>query len=433
VSSLTTQTHLILFDLDKWQEIFFTIKQNKLRTFLTAFGVFWGIFMLVFMLGAGSGLENGVKQEFAGFASNALFVWSRKTTIPYNGLQAGRRFQYTLENVKALKKKVKEIEIVAPRIGVGVVPMSYGTKYASYEMRGETPELTQINAKIMLAGRFLNQFDIDEKRKVAVLGQSVAKELFGTETVENNPEEIIGTYFKARNVFFQIIGVSREVRAGNRAQEEEEAVFIPITTAQQIFNMSDKIDWFVCTIDPKADAIEIEKEVKSTLRKYHSVSPEDFSAIGSWNTSKEFQKFDTIFIAIRSFIWFVGIFTLLAGIIGVGNIMIITVKERTREIGVRKALGATPNSIVALILQEAIFLTALPGYVGLVIGTAVVFGVNTLLKTMEAENQFFANPIIQWQVAVGALTLLVISGVIAGLIPAILPARVNPIEALRDE
>ncbi|AFM06144.1 ABC-type antimicrobial peptide transport system, permease component [Bernardetia litoralis DSM 6794] len=422
-----------MFDLDKWQEIFFTIQQNKLRTFLTAFGVFWGIFMLVFMLGAGSGLENGVKQEFAGFASNALFVWSRKTKIPYNGLQAGRRFQYTLSNVEALKKKVTEIEVVAPRIEVGTVPMSYGTKYASYSMRGETPELTQINAKIMMAGRFLNQMDIDEKRKIAVLGQSVAKELFGTETVENNPNEIIGKYFKARNVFFQIVGVSKEVRVGNRAQEEEEAVFIPITTAQQIFNMSDRIDWFVCTLNPKADAIEIEKEVKLTLAGYHSVSPLDFSAIGSWNTSKEFQKFDTIFIAIRGFIWFVGIFTLLAGIIGVGNIMIITVKERTREIGVRKALGATPNSIISLILQEAIFLTALPGYIGLVTGTVVVFTVNTLLKTMQAENQFFANPVIQWQVAVGALTLLVISGIIAGLIPAILAAKVNPIEALRDE
>ncbi len=422
-----------MFDLDKWQEIFFTIKQNKLRTFLTAFGVFWGIFMLVFMLGAGSGLENGVKQEFAGFASNALFVWSRKTTVPYNGLQAGRRFQYTLENVKALQKKVKEIEIVSPRIEVGTVPMSYGTKYASYSMRGETPELTKINAKVIVAGRFLNQIDIDEKRKVAVLGQSVAKELFGTETVENNPKEIVGKYFKARNVFFQIIGITKEVRSGNRAAEEEEAIFIPITTAQQIFNMGNKIDWFICTIDPKADAIEIEKEVKLTLGSYHSVSPEDFSAIGSWNTSKEFQKFDTIFIAIRGFIWFVGIFTLLAGIIGVGNIMIITVKERTREIGVRKALGATPSSIISLILQEAVFLTALPGYIGLVTGTAVVFIVNTLLKSMKAENQFFSNPLIQWEVAVGALVLLIISGTIAGLIPAILAARVNPIEALRDE
>ena len=422
-----------MFDLDKWQEIYFTIKQNKLRTFLTAFGVFWGIFMLVFMLGAGSGLENGVKQEFAGFASNALFVWSRKTTIPYNGLQAGRRFQYTLENVKALQKQVKEIQTVAPRIEVGTVPMSYRTKYASYSMRGETPELLEVNAKVILAGRFLNQFDIDEKRKVAVLGQSVAKELFGTETLENNPKEIVGKYFKAKNVFFQIIGITKEVRSGNRAAEEEEAIFVPITAAQQIFNMSDRIDWFVCTLDPKADATEIEKEVKLTLGSYHSVSPQDFSAIGSWNTSKEFQKFDTIFIAIRGFIWFVGIFTLLAGIIGVGNIMIITVKERTREIGVRKALGATPNSIVSLILQEAVFLTALPGYIGLVTGTAVVFGVNMLLQTMKIENEFFTNPLIQWQVAVGALTLLVFSGVIAGLIPAILAAKVNPIEALRDE
>ena len=422
-----------MFDIDKWQEIFFTIKQNKLRTFLTAFGVFWGIFMLIFMLGAGSGLENGVKQEFAGFASNALFVWSRKTTIPYKGLQAGRRFRYTLDNVASLKKQIKEIEIVAPRIDVGTVPMSYGTKYASYSMRGETPELTQINAKVIMAGRFLNQIDVDDKRKVAVLGQSVAKELFGTETVENNPQDIIGKYFKARNVFFQIVGVTKEVRSGNQAAEEEEAIFVPVTTAQQIFNMSDRIDWFVCTIDSKADATQIEEEVKAALRKYHSVSPEDFSAIGSWNTSKEFQKFDTIFIAIRGFIWFVGIFTLLAGIIGVGNIMIITVKERTREIGVRKALGATPASIVSLILQEAIFLTALPGYMGLVTGTAVVFGVNTLLKTMKAENQFFANPLINWQVAVGALVLLIISGTVAGLIPAILAARVNPIEALRDE
>lgn len=422
-----------MFDIDKWQEIFFTIKQNKLRTFLTAFGVFWGIFMLIFMLGAGSGLENGVRQGFTGFASNALFVWSRKTTVPYNGLQAGRRFRYTLENVASLKRQIKEIEIVAPRIDVGTVPMSYESKYASYSMRGETPELTQINAKIILAGRFLNQIDVDEKRKVAVLGQSVAKELFGTETVENNPNEIIGKYFKARNVFFQIVGISREVRSGNRAAEEEEAIFIPVTTVQQIFNMSNRIDWFICTIDPNFDAIKIEEEVKATLRKYHSVSPEDFSAIGSWNTSKEYQQFDTTFMAIRGFIWFVGIFTLLAGIIGVGNIMIITVKERTREIGIRKALGATPISIISLILQEAIFLTALPGYVGLVTGTALIFGVNTFLKTMKVQNEFFTNPLINWQVAMGALILLVISGTIAGLIPAILAARVNPIEALRDE
>lgn len=419
-----------MFDQDKWEEIWQTIMKHKLRTFLTSFGVFWGIFMLVLLLGAGNGLHNGVMQNFQ-IAKNAVFVWTEVTSIPYAGFQAGRYIDLTNRDYEALKQ-VKELKTISPRIrissrfGGGQVTMVYDNKEVSYALMGDYPQYLEIQPLWVTEGRFINKFDIDDKRKVAVLGRRVKDDLF-------QDRNAIGEYIKMNGVPFKVVGVFDSRSTGEDARNDVQVVHIPATTAQQTFNMGEDIGWFGCIPHDGVDGLVAEELIKDVFRKRHKIAPEDQQALGSFNVQEEFQEMQGLFSGIGAFSWLVAIGTILAGMIGVGNIMLIIVKERTKEIGVRKSIGAKPWSIISMIVQESMVISGLSGYFGLVVGVFLVEGIAVAMEQFGMESEFFANPEIDFQAAFSAIMVLLISGVIAGLIPGIKAAKVDPVIALRDE
>jgi putative ABC transport system permease protein len=415
-----------MFDLDKWGEIYATVKKHKLRTALTAFGVFWGIFMLVVLLGAGNGFENGVVGSFD-IAKNTVFVWSQRTSIPYKGLKAGRFIPFTNDDVIAIRQSIPEVAILAPRNNMqGSFTVNRNTKNASFSVYGEYPDYTGVKPVIMNDGRFINTLDIKDRRKIAVIGTRVQKVLFG----EDNP---IGEYISIKGVFFKVVGIFKGRGSAEDNQEDAQTIFIPSTTLQQAYNQYNRVDFFAMVPHDGIPAEVIEKKVKTLLSQRHNIHPDDVRALGSANVEEEFNRIQGLFIGIKGFSWVVSIGTIIAGIIGVGNIMLIVVKERTKEIGIRKALGATPWSIISLILQESIVITGVAGYIGLVTGTGLIALINFLLKKNNAEGEFFANPEVNLTIAVTALLLLVICGALAGLIPATKAANIDPVVALRDE
>jgi putative ABC transport system permease protein len=416
-----------MLDLDKWQEIFGTIRKHKLRTLLTAFGVFWGIFMLVLLLGAGRGLENGVFSMFGSLAKNAMWIWGGKTTAPYKGIKPGRWVVYSNDDYYALKKEFPEIQYINPGISLtGNFSVGYKNNTGAFKVGGDSPALNDIRPMNYTAGRFLNQKDMDEKRKVAVIGARVVEVLFDKE----NP---IGKYIKIKGVYFLVIGTFIVENPGGSGRDDAEKIFIPITTLQQTFNAPNKVHGFGISPKDGVDPEELEQRVKQFLAARHDVAPEDKSAIGSWNSGKETKKFTGLFAGINTFIWGVSIMTIIAGIVGISNIMLIIVKERTKEIGIRKALGASPGSIVSLILTESIFITSIAGYLGLSAGVGAIGLIRHIMETSGEQNPYFSNPHVDFRTAVLATCILIISGALAGLFPAMKAAHINPIEALRAE
>lgn len=413
-----------MFDLDKWQEIFGTIRKNKLRTFLTALGVFWGVFMLVFLMGAGKGLENGVLSQFELRVKNSLFVWTQRTTLPYKGLPPGRFNQLTSDDVKAIRNEISEIRYIAPRMWVPSGEIVHGNNSAAFDVRGEVPDVFQIMSMDMWKGRFLNELDEKNRRKVAVIGHRVREVLFEPE------EEVIGSSLEIRGTQYKIVGIFKSLAKGEDASEEEQTIFIPLSTAQQITNRHNEINWFVCTVKDEFDAGVIDEKVKVLLKKRHKIHPDDPQGVRSNNVAEEFAEVMGLFTGISMIVWIVGIGSLMAGVIGVGNIMLIIVKERTKEIGIRKALGATPGSIISMILTESVFITTLAGYFGLMGGMGMIWVMNLIAGE---GGEFFANPEIDITVGLGAIIILVVSGAITGLIPAMQAANVNPVVALKDE
>ena len=415
-----------MFDLDKWQEIFATIGKNKLRTALTAMGVLWGIFMLMVLLGAGRGMENGVLGMFGKRATNSLFVWGQRTTMPYKGFNVGRRPQFNMDDVEAIRESFPQIAYVAPRLDMRNTTFIYGQETGAYEIRGELPDFIKIDPVDVYAGRFINQFDVKERRKVIVIGERIKEVLFGK-------EDAIGKYVRAGGIDYMVVGVFKPYSTTGDSAELAEIAIIPITTAQQILNRPNQIDWFVCSMHNNVKVSGIQDDLKGLLRSRHNVHPDDKNGIGSWNMEEEFNQFTGLFSAINMFVWFVGIGTLFAGIVGVGNVMLIIVKERTKEIGIRKAMGATPNSIISMILLESVFITTISGYVGLLLGTGLISIWAYGMKEFNIESEFFANPEINIAIGFQALLILIIAGAIAGLIPALHAAKINPVDALRDE
>jgi putative ABC transport system permease protein len=416
----------MIIDIDKWTEIYATVKKHKLRTGLTAFGVFWGIFMLVVLLGAGKGLEKGITNDF-NVAKNAVFVWSQRSSIPYKGLNAGRNIRMTNADMDALRREVPEMAVLAPSTELGgTFTVSYKTKSSSFRVRGDHPEYRQIEPIIILKGRFLNRLDLQQKRKVAVIGERIIEVLFGV-------QDPIGQYINIKGAFFRIVGVARGMGKGEDLIQNAQTIYIPTTTLQQTYNQGNNIGYFAMTPRPGVPAAVVEEKAKQVLMKRLLVDPRDVKAFGSANVEKEFQDVQGLFTGIAVFSWIVSIGTIIAGIIGVGNIMLIVVKERTKEIGVRKALGATPWSIISLIIQESIVITGLAGYLGLLAGTGMIAGIDYLMTRFAVDAGFFANPEVNVPVALSAIALLVFTGTLAGLIPATKAARVNPVEALRDE
>jgi putative ABC transport system permease protein len=413
-----------MFDLDKWQEILATMQKNKLRTFLTAFGVFWGIFMLVLLLGAGKGMQNGVEGEFGAFATNSLWIWNGRTSVPYNGLQPGRLINFKDEDLAAIGRETKGVEIVAPRNWLfGEYTLSYKTKNGSFRVLGTSPEYFSIDVVNLTQGRLLNRNDMFDSRKVVVIGNRVKEVLFGD-------KEAIGEYINIKGVFFQVVGIFK--KEGNNGRFEERA-FIPFTVYQTVFNPSHNVHNIALTAKSGTSAKELEEQVKLVLAKRHRFDPKDEQAIGMNNNEENFKRFQGLFSAIRMFVWVVGVGTLIAGIVGVSNIMLIIVKERTKEIGVRKAIGATPLSIISLIIQESVVITAVSGYLGLLAGVGLLDGVRYLIDSSGAKLPYFTRPEVDLGVALSATILLVVSGAIAGLIPAMKAAQIKPIEALRAD
>ncbi len=411
----------MIIDRDKWQEIFSTINKNKLRTFLTGFSVAWGIFMLIILLGSGQGLQNGVQQQFADDATNSLWVYAGQTTKAYKGTNVGRRIQFTNRDYNRTKTLDKHIDHITGRFYVGSKQISYKNNYGSYDIRAVHPDHRYIENTIITQGRFLNRLDMEHFSKVIVIGDIVRKDLF------KNGEKVLGKYLKVGSIPFKIIGVFED-KGGN---SEMRKVYIPVSTAQRVFNGADHLNQVMFTVgNASANQTKaIETKLRNEFASIHHFDPTDQRAIHINNNLENYQKVMNVFLGIRIFIWIIGIGTIIAGIVGVSNIMMIVVKERTKEVGVRKALGATPGSIVGLILLESVIITSMAGYIGLMAGVGLLELVNKFMP----PSDFFRNPQANISIAVMAMILLVIAGAVAGFIPARKAASIKPIEALRDE
>jgi putative ABC transport system permease protein len=420
-----------MWDLDRWQEIYHVLRKNKLRTFLTAFGVFWGIFMLVIMLGSGNGLQNGVTQNFGDMATNSVFIWSQQTTIPFKGFPRGRFYNFDNEDVVALRNSVPEIKYLAPRLQAGgfreTNNVIRGLKTGIFNVMGDYPDFNLIDPLNLIKGRFINNADIEQKRKVAVIGTRVVDLLF------NKDEEPIGQYIQIQGVHFRIIGVFISRRTGEQANQENQNIFMPFTTLQQTYNYGNAVGFFSVTARDDIPVSVVEEKAIRLLKQRHSIAPDDESAVGHFNLKKEYDKMTGLFFGIRLLVWIVGTGTLLAGVIGVSNIMLVVVKERTKEIGIQRALGATPLTVIAQIITEAVVLTTFAGYFGLVTGVGLLELINYAMGASGANTDMFLHPGIDFSVAITALTILIFCGAMAGLIPARKAVSVKPIDALRYE
>ncbi len=420
----------MLFDTEKWQEIFSTLKQHKLRTALTAFGVFWGIFMLTVLLGAGKGLERGANQGFPRI-SNFANVWSQgKTQVPYQGMPIGREILFQPGDVDAIARNVPSVAMVKGQNSIGLWGGSppytvRKSRSGAFSVQGGFQDIEKIQAVRITQGRSINALDEQQRRKVVLIGRRVKDQLF------EKDESPLGEEIIINGISFTVIGVFETLERGNEQRAEEKS-FLPNDTLRYAFNQVGWVDNFIVIPKPGIHASVAEEDVKKYLAQIKKVSPDDKGVFRSFNMQDEYDKLQGLFAGIEVFSWVVAIGTIFAGAIGVGNIMLIVVKERTREIGLRKALGATPASIVGMILQESLLITAVAGYSGLVVGAFLLEGVARMLEASGGTG-FFASPEVDFRTAIVALVVLVIAGLLASLMPAAKAAAVNPISALQDE
>ena len=415
-----------MLDYDKWQEIFGTIRQNKLRTFLTIIGIAWGIFMIISLVGLGNGFEKGVTKGFGNWATNSGFMWGQRTTISYGGFQPGRNVSFDNSDTEILRTRVKEIRYLAPRNQLGGWRggnnVTRKDKAGAFTVIGDYPEFNKINIQNIEQGRFINQKDIDDFRKIAVIGQNVFNLLF------DEDEDPVGEYITINKVNFQVVGFIKPIR--NDGNERDlNTIQVPFSTFQRAFGFGNRVGWYAFSAYEQHDVAEVQAKMLTMLRNKNNIHPLDEDAIGHNNLQKEFEEITGLFRGLNLFTWFVGLSTLFAGIIGVSNIMLIIVKERTKEIGIRKSLGATPNSIIGLIVQESVFLTMVGGYTALIAGLLIL----DVLSSVLPEDFIILNPNVSPAVAIGSLVLLVVGGVIAGVLPAQKAAAISPIEAIRQE
>jgi len=413
-----------MFDRDKWSEIYDSLSRHKLRTFLTALSVWWGIFMLVILIGAGNGLQNSFEKNFADEAINSLWIWQGQTSEPYNGLPAGRRIRFDNDDYDILRKEVEGIEYATGRYFMqGDYFITRKNKSLSFDVNCVHPDYIHFEKNIIKKGRYINQRDIDEARKICVIGTLVEEAFF------EKDEEALGEHLNINGVDYQIVGVFTDTGS----DREMRRIYIPVTTVQRIHEGEDRLHGLNVTVKAKtlAESKQMEQRIRSQLAVKHNFDPTDRQAIRIYNTIEDYNEFQTVFGFIKGFIWFVGIGSIIAGVIGVSNIMLIVVKDRTKEIGIRKAMGATPRSIINMILQEAIVLTSVAGYVGLLSGFAIIYGLKTFMEINNIEVEFFYNPEVNFGAVLSALLLLVICGTLAGLIPAMQAVRINPVIAMK--
>jgi len=418
-----------MFSKDRWKEILQVLTTNWFRTILTAFGVFWGIFILIILLAAGKGLENGIRADFGDIATNTMFIWTQGVSKAYKGLPKDRQFDYKTEDVAALWESIPGLRFVSPRNRTGgfrgASNVTRGLKIGAFSVYGDYPEIIQQQPMDITSGRFLNHSDINEKRKVAIIGIDVRKSLYEID------EEYLGTFIKINNVNFMVIGTYKksENEGGDEAQKE---IYIPFTTFSQVFNRANNVGWMAITAVDGTPITDIKENIFSLLKERHSIHPEDLRAIGHFDLYEQFRRVVGLFGALEFIGYFVGILVLLSGVIGISNIMLIVVKERTKEIGIRRALGESPWSIKKQILMESIFLTIISGMTGIVMGASVIYGINYILDA-NGPVEMFVNPSVDLGVVTIALIILIVSGLFAGFIPANSAIKVRPIEALRTE
>lgn len=416
-----------IFDYDTWQEIFDSIKKSKLRTAITVIGVLWGIFLFITLLGAAKGMENGFDREFSTLATNSIFLWGERTTVPYKGFQRGRFTQLKIQDAEALQNKIPEIAFVAPRNVSGIfggepATVKRKTNTKTYNVFGDYPILDEVSKVKLNEGRFLNLLDIKESKKVCVIGERVVDDLFEKE------EQVVGNYIELNGSFFTVIGVYRQNQNGGF--EGDNSVYIPFTTFRKIYNMGDNIGWMVIAAHDDADIKKVEEDVKVLLKKRHNVHPDDTRAFGSFNFGEMYERVTGFVKGIKFLTWFVGIATLIAGVIAIASILMITVKERTKEIGIRRALGATPQAVRAHIILESVFLTLLAGILGIIFAGITLMLINSATQDVEFP---FTNPTVNVPITIGAVLTLVTLGTLIGMIPAQRAVMIKPIEALREE
>lgn len=410
-----------IFDKDTWQEIYGVLRKNVMRTIVTIIGVMWGIFLLVALLGAAKGFENKFNKDVGGMATNSVFVWGQRTGMPFGGFQEGRPMRLKLSDTKTIKDQIEEIEYVVPR-NQNNAQVVRKFLDGNYSISGDYPLLDLVTKKNMMYGRFINDNDIQLNRKVAVISQDVYEELFLKD------EYPIGEFIEISDINYKVVGVFKRSSNFNFG----DAIHIPFTTFQKVFNQADNIGWMMITGKPEYDIIQIEADVKLLLKNLHEVHPEDGRAFGSFNLGERFDQVRGFLTGMQFLTIFVGISTLIAGIFAIGNILLITVKERTKEIGIRRALGAKPWEIRTQIILESVTLSLFAGILGIIAGGLILFLINMAMNNM-GDNAVLINSSVELTTILAALFVLIFLGTLIGLIPAGRAVRIKPIEALRDE
>lgn len=421
-----------MFDLDSITEIWQTITRNKTRSILTAFGVFWGIFILVILLACGNGFDNGMRSNIEGFSTNSTFMIPNYTTEAYKGYQKGRYWNPDMSDIEAIKMKIKGVDMISPILTEysynGDNNVFFGTKGGNFSMKGVLPNYNDIDRCKVLYGRFINETDINEGRKVCVLGKKVYEDVIGA---DKNP---LGLMIKANGIYYQVVGVIEPYNSHiSVSGSMDETVVLPMTTMQLAYHNGDKFDFFVFTTARGYKTKDLQEEVKTLLRERHDIAPTDEGAIMCFDFEQMFTMFDYLFLGIKILIWIVGIGTLLSGVVGVSNIMLVTIKERTREIGVRRALGAKPALIIRQVVAESLLLTILAGIVGLVLGVGIMAIVSGFVGKTPSEDVMFLDPQIGFGAAVAATVIIVLSGLLAGVLPAMRAIQIRAIDAIREE
>lgn len=419
-----------MFNRDRWKEILEVLTSNWFRTVLTAFGVFWGILILIILLAAGKGMENGIKKDFGDMATNTMFMWSQQTAKAYKGFPKGRRFEFKLEDVQAISDNVPNLRFISPRNQLGgfrgANNVVHGINTGAFNVYGDYPEIINQDPMNIVKGRFINHADIKEKRKIAIIGKGVKSGLYDKE------EKALGTYIKIQGVNFLVVGVYKKKTNDGDGEEAQNQIFVPFSTFSQAFNRGNDVGWMAITANDGTSITDVKEAIVSTVKEKRNIHPDDKRAVGYFDLYEQYNRVESLFGAMRFIAYFVGIMVLLSGIIGVSNIMLVVVKERTKEIGIRRALGEDPWSIRLQILMESLFLTIISGMAGITVGALFIYGINFVLD-MNGPVDMFANPSVSVGVVIGALFILIISGLLAGFIPAQSAIKVRPIDALRAE